>query len=89
MRSSRPGPALPERVARGGARVAVTVTHGTVARLQPSGGTRLQRVGAVLLLAPALALMLVLAAILLAALIVAAALLAVALAVSAFVLRRS
>jgi hypothetical protein len=79
--------ALPERAVRGGAHIAIKVTRGTVGRVQPT--TRLQWIGAALLLAPALAVMLVLAVIVFVALIVVAVLLAAALAVIALFVRRS
>ncbi len=77
---------LPERAVRGGTRVAIKVTRGTVGRVQPT--TRLQWLGAALLLLPALAVMLVLAVVVFVALIVVAFLLAAALAVIALFVRR-
>ena len=77
---------LPERAIRGGVRVAFNVTRGTVGRVRPAN--RPQRVGAALLLAPAVAVMLVLAVVVFVALIVVAVLLAVALAVIALFMRR-
>jgi Flp pilus assembly protein TadB len=77
---------LPERAVRGGTRIAIKVTRGTVGRVQPA--TRLQWLVAALLLVPAMAVMLVLAVLVFVVLIVVAVLLAAALAVMALVVRR-
>jgi hypothetical protein len=77
---------LPERAVRGGVRVTFNATRGTVDRIRPAN--RPQRVGAVLLLVPALAVMLVLAVVMFVALIAVAVLLTVALAVMALFMRR-
>jgi hypothetical protein len=77
---------LPERAVRGGTRVAIKVTRGTVGRVRPA--TPLQWLGAGLLLLPALALMLVLAVVVFVALVLMAIVLAAALAVIALFVRR-
>jgi hypothetical protein len=73
---------------RGGALVVVDVTRRTVAYGRPAGGTRLQRLGALLLLVPALLLMLTLTTILFVVLLLVAAFIAAALALPAFFLQR-
>jgi multisubunit Na+/H+ antiporter MnhG subunit len=67
--------------------VAFSVTRGTVGRVHPA--TPLQWVGAVLLVAPALAVMLALAVVVFVALIIVALSLALALPVIALIFRRS
>ena len=86
MSPSTPDRPLPVRAVRGGTRVAIKVTRGTVGRVRPA--SRLQWLGAGLLLLPALAVMLVLAVVMFVALILVAVLLAAALAVIALFLRR-
>jgi hypothetical protein len=80
------GRPLPERAVRGGVRIAFDVTRGTVGRVRATN--RLQWVGAALLLAPAAAVVLVLAVVVFVALLIVAVLLAVALAVIALFMRR-
>lgn len=77
---------LPERAVRGGFRVTFNATRGTVGRFRPAN--RLQWAGAALLLVPALAVILVLAAVMLVALIIVAVVLSIALAVIALFMRR-
>ena len=86
MSSSPRKRALPERVVRGGAGAAVTLTRRGFARVRPT--TRLRLLGAALLLAPALALLLVLAVVVFVTLVVVAVLVAAALALMALFVRR-
>ncbi len=79
---------LPERTARGGARIAVHVTRRTFAYARPAAGTRLQRLTAPLLVLPVLAIVLALTAILIAVLLVVAGFFAAILAVAAVAVRR-
>lgn len=73
---------------RGGARLVVTVTRLTVAHARPSAATRLQRMGALLLLVPALALVLVVVATFFVLLVMVVLVLAAALALRPLFVRR-
>jgi hypothetical protein len=82
------GQTLPERAVRGGAQIAISVTHRAVAHALPTDGSRLQRLAPTLVLMPLLVVVLTLAAILIVVLVLVVALVATALALSAVVRRR-
>ena len=81
-------PGLPARTVRGGAHVVLRVSRRTIDVTEPGEGSRLQRIGLLLLLVPALVIVLALGAIVFAVLLIVAAIVAAALGVATLVFRQ-
>ena len=88
MSPPSPQAGLPQRTVRGGVHMVVHVGRRTASFTQQPGATPLQRIGALVLLVPLLAIFLVLGAVVFAVLLVVAMIAALVLSVAALVFGR-